>query len=437
VSTRADDPDAPYLPERYRQQVRAKKQRRIYKKLVIVAFIIVALIVAYLLVSSMLPVSLSSTPGESLITPTPAIGDQIPVAPVNVTVVVTPQYAMGTGISALYYPELLSMEKAVSYLREDYPANKYILNSLNLTDQYPGRMVYEFTIQPAMSSSTETPFTVFEDALTGQAYTREQESARVTQMQAQDLARKAFPAIQPDRVKVRYNTSPDTGKTWNFALVKGTNPILTGSMDADTGIISSFSQKIQKLGRPAEPVLGMPAARIISEEYISDQNGPVAINISDARYSSLGTPSDPLAGQYSFSYNRIVNNIPCEADGFVVGVDSVTGDITSYERHWSAPDNAFSVATEPLILKREATFTVLQKAKETYPDSVDGLRIVSAEISWKDQHPAGFTPRPGSIPLTWKVMFDDDIIRANNSLQPAVAWVDGQTGNILDFTYRH
>jgi hypothetical protein len=80
---------------------------------------------------------------------------------------------------------------------------------------------------------------------------------------------------------------------------------------------------------------------------------------------------------------------------------------------------------------------VLQKAQETYPALASGLRILSAEIRWKDQHPAGITPRPGSIPLGWKIEFDDDIIRANSSAEPAVAWVDVQTGSILDFEYRH
>lgn len=72
-----------------------------------------------------------------------------------------------------------------------------------------------------------------------------------------------------------------------------------------------------------------------------------------------------------------------------MGVDAANGDISEYERHWSAPDNAFSIASEPLVLKREATFAVLQKAKEKYPESVNSLRIVSAEIRWMDQHPSG------------------------------------------------
>ena len=437
VSTRPDDQDATYLPERYRQQVRTKKQRRIYKKLLTAGIVIVIFIVAFFLLIGMLPVSQSSTPLKSPVTPTPAVSGQNPAPVVNVTVAVTPGYVLGTGISALPSKDMLPPEKAVLFLREDYPAEIYTLNSLNRTDRYSGHTLYEFAIQPSVSSSTETRFAFFIDAVTGEPYTPGQDDARITMEQAQELARKAFPEIRPDQVRVRYNASTDSGRTWNFRFLKGTTPVLTGTMDAETGLISSFAQTIQTVGRPTEPVIGLPAAQKIADSYISVKNGPVAVNMSEGWYFPLGSPSDPVAGRYLFIYNRIVNNIPCDDDGFIVGVDSVTGDITAYERRWNAPDNAFSVASEAFVLKREATFAVLKQAKERYPELVNGLRIVSAEIKWMDQHPSGVTPRPGSIPLAWKVTFDDDIIRSNNSAKPAVAWLDAQTGSILDFEYQH
>jgi hypothetical protein len=80
---------------------------------------------------------------------------------------------------------------------------------------------------------------------------------------------------------------------------------------------------------------------------------------------------------------------------------------------------------------------VLKKAQETYPTAVDGLAIISAEIRWKDYPPQGSTPRPGSIPLAWKILFSDEVIRAKPLSSPAVAWVDVQTGKILDFYYEH
>jgi hypothetical protein len=436
VSTLPDDPDATYLPERYRQQVKTKKQRRIYKKLVIAAGVIVIIIVAYVLLSSMLLLPQPYNPLKSPVTTLPTTGEKNPAPEMNVTVTVTPGYILGTGISTLNSADVMTLNDAVSFLRLDFPEKTYELISANLTDRYAGHRLYEFTIHAA-DSPAGTGILVFEDAVSGDPFTPGQENARITAEQAKDLAGKTFPTLHPDQVRVRYSAIPNAGRIWDFSFVLGTSTILRGSIDTETGLISSYTRTLQKLGRPALPVLEMPDAQKIAERYISDQNGPVAVNTSGGTYSPLGSPSDPVAGQYLFPFSRIVNGIPCDDDGFVIGVDSVTGEVTVYERNWSAPDNAFSVAAEPFVLKREATFTVLQRAKETFPASVDGLRIVYAEIRWKDQHPYGVSPRPGSIPLAWKVGFEDDIIRANRSAQPALAWVDAQTGKILDFQYRH
>jgi hypothetical protein len=436
VSTRQNDPDAPYLPERYKQQVQAKKQRRIYKKMVTAGMVIVVFVVAALLLINIIPVPSPLNLLTSPVTPVPTLHEQTPAPVVNVTVAVTPAYAMGTGISALHSPDVISLNKAISLLSEEYPAETYTLISANLTDRYSGLLLYEFTIQPANRSATGTPFTVFNNAITGEPYTQGQENARITAKQAQDMVKKAFPSLKPDQVMVRYSASTDSGRMWSFVVVKGASRALTGTMDAESGLISSFTQTMPVLGRPAEPVLDKPAAQKIAARYISDHNGPVAVNMTGGQYFPLGIPSDPIAGPYVFIFSRVVKEIPCNEDGFTVGVDSVTGEITAYNRHWSAPDNAFSVASDPLVLKREASFAVLQRAREMYPESVSGLRVISTEIRWKDSS-SGVTPRPGSIPLAWKVTFDDDIIRANRSAQPAIAWVDAQTGSIMDFQYKH
>jgi len=398
---------------------------------------IVVIAVAALLLINIIPVPSLLIPPTSPATPVLTLREQTPAPVVNVTVTVTPAYVKGTGISALHSPDVLSLNKAISYLLEEYPAESYTMISANLTDRYSGFLLYEFTIQPVDRSSTGTSFTILNNAVTGEPYTQGQENARITAKQAQDLVRKAFPSLKPDLVIVRYNTSTDSSRMWSFVVVKGTSRILTGNMDAETGLISSFTQIIPVLGRPAGSVLDMPAAQTIAERYVSDHNGPVAVNMSEGQYFPLGIPSDPIAGQYVFTFNRIVKDIPCNEDGFIVGVDSVTGEITAYNRHWSAPDNAFSVASDPLVLKREATFAVLQRAREMFPESVNGLRVISTELRWMDQHSSGVIPRPGSIPLAWKVTFDDDIIRANSSAQPAIAWVDAQTGSIMDFQYKH
>jgi hypothetical protein len=91
---------------------------------------------------------------------------------------------------------------------------------------------------------------------------------------------------------------------------------------------------------------------------------------------------------------------------------------------------------DPLVTRSGATFAILKKAQESYPAS-NGLSIISAEIRWKDHPSQGSIPRPGSIPLAWKVLFTDEIIRGKQPLEPAVGWVDTQTGTILDINYQH
>jgi hypothetical protein len=403
----------------------------------IAGMVIVVFVVAALLFINVIPVPFISNPLASPVTPVPTLHQQPPAPVVNVTVAVTPAYAMGTGVSALHSPDVISLNKAISLLSEEYPAETYTLISANLTDRYSGLLLYEFTLQPANRSATGTPFTVFNNAITGEPYTQGQENSRITAKQAQDMVKKAFPSLKSDKVMMRYGDSTDSGRMWRFVVVNGPSQALTGTLDAESGLISSFTQSIPSLGRPAEPVLDKPAAQKIAARYISDHNGPVAVNMTKGQYFPLGIPSDPVAGQYDIIFSRIVKDIPCNEDGFTVGVDSVTGEITAYNRHWSAPDNAFSVASDPLVLKREASFAVLQRAREMFPESVNGLRVISTEIRWKDQSSSGVTPRPGSIPLAWKVTFDDDIIRANRSAQPAIAWVDAQTGSIMDFQFKH
>jgi hypothetical protein len=185
-------------------------------------------------------------------------------------------------------------------------------------------------------------------------------------------------------------------------------------------------------------LLDIDAAQKIADRYIFDKNSAtLPLNMSEAQYNPLRFPQKTVAGHYVFIYNRIVQGIPCEKDGFTISVDSITGEVIGYDRRWNSPDSAFSVTVDPLITRSGATFAVLKKAQETYPTSVDRLSIISAEIRWKDHQSQGGIPRPGSIPLAWKVVFTDEVIRAKQPPVPAVGWVDTQTGAILDINYQH
>jgi hypothetical protein len=184
-------------------------------------------------------------------------------------------------------------------------------------------------------------------------------------------------------------------------------------------------------------LLDINAAQKIAEGYILAKNrAPLPLNMSTAEYKPLQHLQKTVAGHYVFIYNRIIQAIPCDNDGFTISIDSLTGEVIGYERRWYVPDSGFSVAVDSLVTRSGATFAVLKKAQETYPASVGGLTILSAEIRWKDHQVPGTIPRPGSIPQAWKVLFTDEIIRTRQ-LPPAIGWVDVQTGKILEFYYQH
>ena len=345
---------------------------------------------------------------------------------------------IGEGVPAQPTNDMQSLDNVTASLRQDYPAPAYTLISVNVTDLFGNRTLYEFKIKPVNISQDSTGFSVFFDARTGDHYTPGQESAKITADKAKNIVIEAFPLLHPDVVRVKYNNSPDSVRAWVFTMYRDNSTILTGAMDPDTGQVFSFARSISWEGRPADPLLEMNAAQKIADRYIFEKNSAqLPLKMSEAQYNPLRFPQKTVAGQYVFTYNRIVQEIPCDKDGFTISVDSLTGEVIGYDRRWNSPDSAFSVTMDPLVTRSGATFAVLKMAQEMYPASVDGLSIISSEIRWKDHQSQGSIPRPGSIPLAWKVLFTDEIIREKPLPLSGVGWVDIQTGKILDFYYQH
>jgi len=442
----SDEFNERYLPARYKEHVRAKQQRRLIKKLLIGVGIVLILGVLTLSLSGILSGMLQGTPGSQRsgspgpahIPSTTAPGG-VPAQTVaaNITVSPTPPFTVGSGLSLLA-PGSMTLDNAVAVIRQDYPAAEYEIISVNVTNRFAGRNLYEFSLLPGAGTPGRVVTTAYIDAVTGSPYSPGQETARVTSDRAQQLATIAFPGIGADQVRVRYSDNSDLGRVWAFSLLKNAAPLLTGYLDAETGQIIMFERELSPQERAVNPKIDINAARLIADQYVTDQNGGAQpVNMTASAYEPLGTSGNTVAGVYTFRYDRIVQDIPCDADGFTVAVDSLTGDVSRYSRQWSDPDSAFSVVEEPLTLEHEATFKVLQRAMTSYPGSVSGLHIVSAEIRWRDSHAPGTVPRPGSIHTAWKILFTDDFLSAKQPPVPAYAWVDTQSGDILEFMYQH
>ena len=158
--------------------------------------------------------------------------------------------------------------------------------------------------------------------------------------------------------------------------------------------VVTFNRTIHPGGRSQNPVMTMGNARQIADSTINNRNnGILSINMSDGRYIPLATPGGNVAGSYRFIYNRIIQDYPCDVDGFIVSVDAVSGEITEYVQRWQTPDNAFMIIETPVVVRYDAIYTVQAKAKTLYPSSISGLSIISAERRWKDRtrpcnHPA-------------------------------------------------
>jgi hypothetical protein len=444
VNKNPQDTGLVYLPERYKQQIEVKKRRRAIKKIIVICTIVAACSLVYLLLSGTLAdplkppilISGSGIPAPE-ITPSSGYGENTaPFTPPITGVII--DNVTGKGQPVPPVQDKKSLDNANASLRLDYPAQAYTIVSVNLTDLFADHVLYEYKIRPGNSPGESNIFSVFVDPGTGDLYTPGQENARITAAEAKKIVFEAFPLLHADSVRVRYRNDTGSARAWVFTTSRDNTAVLSGAMDPETGRIISFTRNISWEGRQADPLMDINAAQKIADRYIFDKNlGSVPLNMSEVHYIPLQVPQKTVAGHYVFIYNRMVQEIPCNSDGFTISVDSVTGDVIEYERRWNTPDSAFSLVTEPLVTRTGATFAVLKKAQETYPTAADGLTIVSAEIRWKDDASQESIPRPGSIPLAWKILFTDEDIRATPLSSPAVGWVDIQTGNILDFYYQH
>lgn len=453
------DPDGnrPYLPERYRQKVRVKQQRRMMVKVLsgVLAIAAIAVVVWYALgtLETGLPAAPVS-PGpvvENLtvaITPpvqqapatTPATATEtvtpVPVAPLVATVQ-SMGYPVAPGVPVEPATGLLSLKEAEAALREYYPAGAFTITGVNYSAG-PERPLFGFSLRSERSCFGKEEPVVFIDAATGTPWAAGQETAVFPREKVKGLVLSAFPEAASGTAKAWYHNSPVTGGLWMFTLASGNMTLVSGSVDATSGEILTFKKNIPDSGRPSDPGQTQERAQSIAAKYISDHNGGTpSLGLTSARYQVWGTPSVPAAGEYLFSWERRYLDHPVDTDGMCAAVDAVTGDVVAYEKQWTTPDYAFAEAADPTVAQHEATYAVMEAAKAVYPDTVESIRIISADVRWNNRHGPDTAQRPGTVPLQWKIVFDDDTIRNNASLPEGTGWVDVQTGNVTTMEYRH
>ncbi len=167
---------------------------------------------------------------------------------------------------------MLSLDNATRFLRLDYPASAYSITRVNVTDRFSGRLLYEFWIKQTGSGPDDQGYSVFVDARTGDPYTMGQDSARITADRAKTIIKEAFPMIHADTIRVRYDNRPESALAWIFSITTDNTTVLTGTLDPETGQVSSFSRITRWEDRQAEPLLDISAAQSIADRFIFEKN---------------------------------------------------------------------------------------------------------------------------------------------------------------------
>jgi hypothetical protein len=427
-----DDPfHGPHLPERYRQKVRENRKRRLWRQ-ILLAVLIIAMVIGLVLAAGFIS---RGQQHPAMAVPTGATPVPGTTGIPSVAEIPAPEYTIGSGVPVVAAGGSIALADAASALARYYPSDTYAIRMVNYSTS-SGHSLFGFTLQPADTAAD--PVVVFIDAATGSPWTAGQETAAISEEKAREVVTSAFPDVPAPSVSAWYHDTPGTGAVWNVIFSRGNSTLLSASVDAASGEIIGFSRGVPRAGRQPDPVVSSDAAEKIAFRYISDHNeGDLPLNLTVSRYEAWGTPSDPEAGRYVFSWEREFLDYPVDTDYILVAVDSLDGQVIGYRKRWTTQNYAFSQTVMPTVVQRDATFSVMEAAKERFPDSVESVRIISTGIRWNNRNAAGTSQRPGSVPLEWKVVFDDATIRANSSLAAGTGWVDIQTGNVTAMEYRH
>lgn len=444
------DENKPYLPERYRQKIRQKNRRRAAVRILTITLILVGIAVLVFSLSQLqwvsVPAAPFSAPSQPATLPrvvttvssdsqmgTPSQGTSRTSVPPASPVA---GYAIGPGVPQEAGSNSLSLVQAEAALRRYCPEDVFTISSVNYSAGSP-RSLFGFTLKAAGSRSPQEELVVFIDAACGMPWSAGEETAAIPKEMVSEVALAEFPNEGVSTPGIWYDDNPQEGSVWRFTLASGNMTLVSGSVDATKGEIRAFTRNIPLYGRPADPALTQEMAQAIAEKYVTARSSGLPLVLTSSRYDRWGTESVPAAGMYTFFWERRYLDYPVDTDGITVVVDALNGDIIGYDKRWTTAEYAFSQAIVPTVARHDATYAAMEGARAVYPDQIGSVRILLSELRWNNGQMKGTIPRPGSVPLAWKIVFDDEILRTNASLAPGVAWIDIQTGNVTALEYRH
>ena len=102
-------------------------------------------------------------------------------------------------ITATAMPEAVISKEEATALLDEGETHGYSIAGITLTDRYPGKLLYEFSLVPDSTHSRKTNATLFIDAETGDPYAPLQDKAGITIEQAKEKAREGHPILLRER----------------------------------------------------------------------------------------------------------------------------------------------------------------------------------------------------------------------------------------------
>ncbi|MDD5143038.1 YcdB/YcdC domain-containing protein [Methanoregula sp.] len=449
------DENKPYLPERYRQKIREKNRRRAAVRILTITHILVVIAVLVFSLSGLSWAGLPAAPFSPASRPAPPTGvvttvsldsqakipsqgttrTSLPPAPPAAAPRVA-GYTIGPGVPQQEGSGSLTLVQAEAALRRYCPEDMFTISSVNYSAG-SARSLFGFTLRQTGGQAPQEDLVVFINAATGMPWSAGEDTTVFPKEMVAEVVLGEFPHEDISSPGIWYDNSPREGDIWRFTLASGNMTLVSGAVDATYGEIRKFSRNIPAFGRPAAPAITKETAQGIAGRYVTDRNSGLSLVLTSSRYDRWGTESVPAAGAYTFFFERRHLDYPVDTDGISVVVDALTGEVIGYDKQWTTPEYAFSQAVVPTIARHEATYAAIEAARAVYPEQIGSVRILSSELRWNNGQMKGTIPRPGSVPLAWKIVFDDEILRTNASLASRIVWIDIQTGNVTVIEYRH
>jgi hypothetical protein len=326
--------------------------------------------------------------------------------------------------------------QAEAALRRYCPEDMFTISSVNYSAG-SARSLFGFTLQAASGRSPHEDLVVFIDSVSGMPWSEGEKTAAFNKEMVPAVILAEFPNEGISTPGIWYHNEPPTESSWKFTLASHNMTLVYGSVDATKGEIRAFVRNIPQFGRPADPAVTQETAQGIAEKFVTARTSGLPLSLISSRYDRWGTESVPAAGAYTFFWERTYLDFPVDTDSITVVVDALTGEVIGYDKRWTTAEYAFSQAVVPTIARHDATYAVMEAARAVYPEQIGSVRILSSDLRWNNGRMKGTIPRPGSVPLAWRIVFDDELLRANASLAPGIAWIDIQTGNVTAIEYRH